>query len=231
MFAKILYHLCPDLKFSKRSYAQCGEDLIVDFVLTNLKIKQPDYLDIGAHHPFYLSNTYFFYKEGATGVCIEPDPDLFFEMQKRRKRDLCIHAGVGITGATEAEFYVMSSKTLNTFSKMEAERLAGYGRQKIEKVIQVPLLPISKILEQHLLRVPNFVSLDVEGLDYDILKSLNLPEWRPEVFCIETITYTEDNTEEKENLIIEYMLSHEYMVYADTYINTIFVDKVKWMNR
>jgi hypothetical protein len=71
----------------------------------------------------------------------------------------------------------------------------------------------------------------VEGLDYEIIQSFNLIEWRPEVFCIETITYTEDNSEQKEYQIIEYMLEHGYMVYADTYINTIFVDKQKWKNR
>lgn len=231
MFSRVLQYICPDLKFSKSSYAQCGEDMIADFILTNLKINLPYYLDIGAHHPSYLSNTYFFYKKGATGVCIEPDPDLFAEIRKKRKRDLCINAGVGVTSATEADFYVMSSKTLNTFSKDEAERYQSYGRQKIEKVYQVPLLPIGEILEKHLLKVPNFVSLDVEGLDYEIIQAFNLRQWRPEVFCIETITYTEDNSEEKENDIICHMLNNEYMVYADTYINTIFVDRKKWRNR
>jgi FkbM family methyltransferase len=205
--------------------------MIVDFILSNLKIYLPYYLDIGAHHPSYLSNTYFFYKKGATGVCIEPDPELYAEMCKRRKKDLSIHAGIGGTGAREADFYIMSSRTLNTFSKIEAEHLCNYGSQKIEKICQIPLLPVSEILEKYLQRVPNFVSIDVEGFDQEIVQSFNLTEWRPEVFCIETITYSEDNTEQKENEIIEHMLKNEYMVYADTYINTIFVDRTKWRNR
>lgn len=231
MLSKFLYHFCPDLEFGKKSYSQCGEDLIVNFILTNLRIEQPYYLDIGAHHPYYLSNTYFFYKKGSVGVCIEPDPDLFVQICKERKKDTCINAGIGVGGASKENFYIMSSRTLNTFSKEEAERCQSYGKHKIEKIISIDLMPVSDILKNHLCGVPNFVSLDVEGLDYQIIRSFNLTKWRPEVFCIETITYTEDNTEEKEKQIIDYMLSQEYMVYADTYINTIFVDRKKWITR
>ncbi|MFM6249337.1 MAG: hypothetical protein ACKPEQ_09345, partial [Dolichospermum sp.] len=56
------------------SYSQCGEDLIINFIFNNLGIINPSYLDIGAHHPTYLSNTYSFYRKGCQGVCVEPDP-------------------------------------------------------------------------------------------------------------------------------------------------------------
>ena len=45
---------------SRRSYAQCGEDLIIDFLFATLKVPKVRYLDLGAHHPTYFSNTYFF---------------------------------------------------------------------------------------------------------------------------------------------------------------------------
>jgi hypothetical protein len=60
----------------KVSYSQSGEDVIVDFIFQILKIQKPSYLDVGAHHPSYLSNTYLFYQKGCQGVCIEPDPVL-----------------------------------------------------------------------------------------------------------------------------------------------------------
>ena len=61
-----------------------------------------------------------------------------------------------------------------------------------------------------------------------ILQDFNFKKFRPEVFCIETLTYTENNTETKLYALIEYMKAQDYFVYADTYINTIFVDKEKW---
>ncbi|MBA4389464.1 MAG: FkbM family methyltransferase [Syntrophus sp. (in: bacteria)] len=230
MLDRLLKYVRPNSD-GKTSYAQSGEDLIADFILTNLRINNPNYLDIGAHHPSYLSNTYFFYKKGSVGVCIEPDPELYAEIRKKRKNDLCINAGIGVNAASEADFYLMSTRTLNTFSKTEAERYQSYGRQTIEKVVKIPLMMINDILDNFIDKKLNFVSLDVEGLDYEIIKAFDFDKQRPEVFCIETITYTEDNSEEKEYPIIEYMLENSYMVYADTYINTIFVDKQKWKNR
>lgn len=230
MLDKLLKYVRPT-SYGKTSYSQSGEDLIADFILTNLRINNPNYLDIGAHHPTYLSNTYFFYKKGSVGVCIEPDPELYAEIRKKRKNDLCINAGIGVNSAAEESFFIMSTRTLNTFSKTEAERYESYGRQTIEKVVKIPLITISDILVNFMDKRLNFVSLDVEGLDYEIIKAFDFDKQRPEVICIETITYTEDNSEEKEYQIIEYMLEHSYMVYADTYINTIFVDKQKWKNR
>jgi len=230
MIKRILQLIDLDRKFEKISYAQCGEDLIIDFILSNLGIHKPYYLDIGAHHPSYLSNTYLFYKKGCLGVCIEPDPELFLLIRKRRRKDLIINAGVSLENKSEADFYVMSSRTLSTFSKQEADKLQNWGRQKIEKICQIPLVPVNDIIKK-LSKVPNFISLDVEGLDFAILKSFDLSNWRPEVFCVETITYSENNTEQKETEIIKYMINRGYMVYADTYINTIFVDKDKWKKR
>ena len=47
-------------QFLKKSYSQCGEDLIVKFIFDILNIKNPSYIDIGAHHPNYISNTALF---------------------------------------------------------------------------------------------------------------------------------------------------------------------------
>lgn len=216
---------------ANKSYSQCGEDLIIDFIFTALKIPNPAYLDIGAHHPTYLSNTYYFYRKGSKGVCIEPDPVLFKEIKKKRKKDVCLNVGIGIDQQNQADFYIMSSKTLNTFSKEEAERYQSYGNQKIERIVQIPLVSVNDVLSQHFTFCPNFVSLDIEGLEFEILKTFNFIRFRPEVFCIETLTYTEDKSERKIKEVIDYMHSNDYFTYADTYINTIFVDKKAWGNR
>lgn len=189
------------------------------------------YLDIGAHHPFHLSNTALFYEKGFNGVCIEPDPILFKKIQKYRKRDICLNIGVGLEEREiEADFFIMSSRTLNTFSREQAIEYEAYGNQKIEEVRKISLQHINCILKQFS-RKPNFVSLDVEGMDYKILKTFDFKRYRPEVFCLETLTYTEDQTERKITEIIDLMDYNGYMVYADTYINTIFVDELVWKNR
>lgn len=212
------------------SYSQSGEDLLVEQVFMILGRKRICYLDLGANHPTRFSNTYLFYQKGGTGVCVEPDPTLQPLFKRWRNRDTLLTCGVGLEEG-EADFYVMTTNTLNTFSKEEAERYQGYGRQKIERVIKLPLKPVNTILSEYFKACPNFVSLDIEGLDFQILRSLDFERWRPEVFCVETLTYTENKTERKLSEIVEFMKDHGYMVYGDTYINTIFVDCQAWENR
>jgi hypothetical protein len=141
---------------------------------------------------------------------------------------------VGVTPAAKANFYIMTTRTLNTFSKEEAERYQSYGNQKIEIVIEIPLLNLEDILRKYFHPCPDFISLDAEGLDLAILKSLDLNRFRPAVFCIETIKYTEDKSELKNLKILEIsdiMESQGYMTYADTHINTIYVDAEAFKNR
>lgn len=217
--------------YCKISHAQCGEDLILDHLFSWLKIDNPTYLDIGAHHPMYLSNTYYFYQKGCHGVCVEPDPVLFTEIAEKRPNDICLNVGVGVSSQDKAPFYIMTASTLNTFSEEEARRCESYGQVRIEKIMDVPLVSVNEILAVNFAQCPHFVSLDVEGLDLDIVRSFDFAAYRPQVFCIETITYTQNNTEVKIKEIIDYMESKDYFVYADTYINTIFVDRNVWNSR
>lgn len=221
------------VEFQKVSYSQTGEDIIIDFIFGQLGILQPTFLDIGAHHPFFINNTFFFSKKGCYGVNIEPDPFLIKAFEEYRPLDKNLNVGVGYAkNIQEADFYIMSSKTLNTFSKEEAERYQGYGTYKIEDIFKVSLVPCNQIIDEYFgSKAPNFITIDVEGLDFEILRSFNFDRFRPEVFCIETLTYTEDKSEKKLIDIINYVCSKDYMVFADTYINTIFVEKSSWHKR
>jgi FkbM family methyltransferase len=213
------------------SYSQCGEDLIVDFIFTQLNIKNFKYLDLGTHHPIYINNTFLFYKKGLTGVCVEPDLSLYRKIKGKRKNDVCLNIGVGIKNEI-TDFFILSSKSLSTFSKEDAIRISLNKTHNIEKIIQVELKTISTILSENFINTyPNFVSIDIEGLDYLILQTFDFTKYRPEVFCIETLTYTENASEEKISEITKFMEKKGYFVYADTYINTIYVEKKSWEKR
>lgn len=189
-----------------------------------MSVGEPSYLDIGAHDPVMYNNTYLFYEKGSSGVNVEPDPECFLKLASQRPRDVNLNVGVGSHEGT-FNYYVMTSRSLNTFSKAEAKRYEIYGKQKVEVV------NVNTILNEYFEPGPNFVSLDVEGLEMEILESFDFEASRPEVFCIETLTYTEDNTEEKVVDIIEYMKEMDYIVHSDTYINTIFVDRESWLKK
>lgn len=210
----------------KTSYAQCGEDLIIQFIFGWLKITKPTYLDIGAHHPTWLSNTYLFYRNGSSGVCIEPDPECYDAIKRKRKRDICLNVGIGTDDRKYADFFVMTARTLNTFSREEAERSQNtriFGEQRIEKIIQIPIQTVNDILEEYFPDGVNLISLDVEGMDFEIIRTFNFDRFRPEVFCIETLRPEDQGSLSKNESLISFMTANGYMVYADTYINTIFV--------
>ena len=214
---------------ARHSYAQAGEDLIVDFIAKAMEIDDVTYLDIGAHHPTQFSNTYLFYKRGFRGVLVEPDPELMASIRTARPRDVCIEAGVGVQAATTAQFFVMSTRTLNTFSEAEAKRYEAMGTQRIEKVLLVPLVMLDDIFaDRFSAREPTFVSIDIEGLDFEVLSTLNLNKYRPPIVCIETLQYSETREETKDARIAQLMSDNGYFVYGDTYINTIFVDIDRW---
>jgi|LakMenEpi03Aug12_release.lakeMendotaPanAssembly.Ray.scaffolds.fasta_scaffold24082_5 FkbM family methyltransferase len=212
----------------KYSYSQCGEDLIVRHIFDSLKKDKITYLDVGAHHPFHLSNTAFFYQSGSRGINIEPNPFLFNEFKQWRGNDINLNIGVG-TESAHLDFYVMDSPLLSTFSEIEAKNLVHTYNRKIERKFPVSVLPISSIIEEYSSSsFPDFLSLDVEGLDEAIIKSLPLNNYKPAVICVETISYSQSRAGVKNNEILEYLKANNFLVYADTNINTIFVDREVW---
>ena len=113
----------------KLSYAQAGEDCIVYLALYLLGIHKPTYLDIGAHHPTSLSNTYFFYRRGCRGICVEPDPKYARLFHRKRRRDLFLPVAVSTGEETEADFYMMKQHALNTLSRESALALEQNGEK------------------------------------------------------------------------------------------------------
>ncbi|HQZ75889.1 MAG TPA: FkbM family methyltransferase, partial [Chitinophagaceae bacterium] len=154
-------------------------------------IKNPTYLDIGANHPIALSNTYRLYTLGCRGVLIEPNPFLYKKLLQKRKGDKCINIGIAFDENTEADFYIFPEKYhgLNTFSKKEADFWTNtgneeIGKQNIEKIIRIPLVNINEIMGEYFTPYPNFVSIDVEGLDLQIVKTIDFENfWRKSGFA------------------------------------------------
>lgn len=211
----------------KKSYAQCGEDLILRYVFDVLKVHKPTYLDIGAHHPTFLSNTYLFYLGGSTGVSIEPDPVLWARINRKRRRDHNLNVGVAATKG-EMTLYVFSSRTMNTFSANEARLYQEQGAVLLQTRL-VPVITVSEAINQFFPEAaPDFVSVDVEGMDLEILRAFDFDKTRPIAFCVETITYSKGGGGAKIAEIDDLMHTHGYFRYADTYINSIYVEESKW---
>ena len=211
------------------TYSQCGEDLIIDRALRDLGITRPTYVDVGAFHPRELNNTALFYRRGLSGVCVEPDPDLIAVIARERARDICVNAGISSGESAAADFFVMSVRSLSTFSRERAHQLESSGECRIEKTLRIPLLTLNRLFEQALGGAPNLVSIDAEGLDLEVLLSMDYDRFRPQVLCVETLRYSDTRRGESKTLEIAAFLNEKgYFSYADTRVNTIFVDAKAW---
>lgn len=212
------------MEFAQPSFAQQGEDLIIYNLFQNhLKINKPSYIDIGAYHPIYSNNTFLLYLQGSRGVLVEPNPAYTKLLKSIRKEDTVLNIGIGITDEKEADYYVFNkSSQLNTFSKERADKyIEEYGPNVLKEVLKMPLVNINEVLEQNFTKGPNLFSIDVEGLDLDILKTLDFGRFRPDLFCVES---SEFGTFKINNEVSDFMQTNGYTICASTYVNTIFVD-------
>ena len=212
------------------SYSQAGEDRVLYFLLRDkgINIQKMSYLDIGTNYPDECNNTYLLYTMGARGVCVEADEGLIEQIKKVRPEDKTLNIGVSIEESKLADFYVFENAGHNTFDKEEAEKKAVYD--KIIKVVKVPLQNINDLIRDNFKKYPLFLSLDIEGLDLKVLESLDYKKYPIPVMCVETCEFSMTHIRPKNNEIRDYMLSQNYEVYADTYINTIFVNKEWFYN-
>ncbi|MBA4066537.1 MAG: FkbM family methyltransferase [Isosphaera sp.] len=204
------------------SYAQSGEDLVVSFIFEYVlpDLKKITYLDIGAAHPYVINNTYLFYSRGGRGVLVEPNPDLTTVLRKERPDDKVLEVGIGTSDEKDVDFYVMNNPDLSTFDKGRAEELAR-GGDKIVNVIKRRLVNVNNVMAEHFNGAPDFFSMDIEGLDLAVLKTIDFTKYRPKVICIETITVNGTYVPEIRN----FLLSKDYVVRGETLPNTIFLDK------
>ncbi len=206
------------------SFSQVGEDIIIKTLLKDLGIKSPQYLEIGSNHPIVDNNTYLFYLTGGKGVCVEPDKVLYDLIKQRRSNDIVLNVGVGINGMTEADFYSFPQPYTgwNTFSKAEADKRVAEAGINFLEVRKVKMLGVNTLIDTYFKSGVDVMSLDVEGLDLAIIKELDFTLHQPKIICIETVLFNNTHKKVKNQELIDYILGKGYLIYADTYINTIF---------
>jgi len=218
----------PDpLYEGRRSFAQQGEDLILYNLLHHeLKLETPTYLDIGAGDPVLSNNTYALYCTGSRGVLVEPNPMLVEKLKAVRPGDVVVAAGIGVKATTEADYYVIRGRwPLNTFSREDVAELRRQSTEDpVEKVIKMPLMQINRLIADHFQHAPDLLSIDIEGMDLAVLRSLDFRAHRPAAICAETKKpwMSHDRTP-----IARLLRPKGYVACAGSLYNTIFVDRAR----
>jgi FkbM family methyltransferase len=214
-------------KLYSKSYSQCGEDMVVKCILPPLvKDKKWSWIDIGANHPVKFNNTAFFYEQGYHGINIEADPKLIRNFYNKRRNDMNLNIAIADKSGV-MDFYLMDNPTLNTLSAEEAHECEKFG-YKIKEVIPIKTLTVREVLKKYCDGVfPDFLSLDAEGYDLIILKSIDWEKSGPKIICVENIPFCPSLknyfASMQENDLSKYLESKNYSIMAFTLVNTIFV--------
>lgn len=172
-------------QFAHLAYGQEGEDLLLNRYFswkTN-----GFYVDVGAHHPQRFSNTYFFYKLGWRGINIDAMPGSMAPFQELRSRDINLEQPIS-DKEQNLTFYIFNDPALNGFSdQLSVERQNEQFFIKETKTLKTK--PLSEVLDQYLPpgQTIDFLSVDVEGLDLQVLKSNNWEKYRPEFVLAECL--------------------------------------------
>ena len=217
---KIVARCLSGIKFAKIGYSQEGEDIVIDRFL-NYK-KSGFFIDIGAHHPIYLSNTYRFYLRGWRGINVDAMPGSMKIFNKIRPFDINIE--VPVSDKEEVlRYYIFNDPALNTFSEEEATKKNNLGNYRITQTIMLKTLTLERILDMHLKpgQKIDFLSIDVEGLDLKVLVSNNWKKYRPELVLIESLNKEHDINSVSTDPINLFMNQTGYHLVAKT-LNTLF---------
>lgn len=213
--------------YYSKSYSQCGEDMVIKSILAPpSKNKKWLWIDIGANHPSRLSNTAFFYGQGRHGINIEADPKLIREFYDKRKKDINLNAAIADKPG-EMDFYLMDSPGLNTLSAKDARENEKLGH-KIIGIVPIKTMTVAEVLEKYCDGVfPDFLSLDAEGYDLTILKSICWEKTYPKIICVENIPYLPKLKNYfwsmQKSEISAYLETKNYSIIAFTLINAVFV--------
>jgi FkbM family methyltransferase len=205
--------------YARESFSQEGEDLILERFLENRE--RGFYVDIGAHHPKRISNTYRLYRRGWRGINVDATPGSMERFKRVRPRDINIEAAVSAT-AQELMFYVFDLPELNTLDKnLAIERVNQ--RHPIVSEVPVSTCSLAELLDRHMPRntAIDLLNIDVEGFDYDVLRSNDWKRYAPEfifVECLEALSLNQAQTDP----VAKFLLEQQYSIVAKTRHTVLF---------
>ena len=167
--------------YKKKSYSMEKEDLEINKFLK--RIDNGFYVDVGGCHPTHRNNTYLLYKKNWRGINIDLSKfsiDLFNYI---RPDDINLNIAVSNKEGAITYYFQKKLSQLNTIKKNIAEkRMQGEIREQ-----QISSSRLTSILDKTKFknRKIDFLNIDAEGADYDVLKSLDFNIYRPRLICVE----------------------------------------------
>jgi FkbM family methyltransferase len=205
------------------TYASHGEDSICVAVLERLGIKHGSYLEVGAYHPSIASNSALLNELGWNGALVEPNPFMANLLREARPGDAVFEFACGNNG--EATLHMFSDwASSNSMDEDFAAKISSGQGIEVARTIKVKVKTVSEVIRLMELQgfdKPEVVSIDVEGMDFEVLSTFDFDYWKPTIFVIEDIDLDLSNV--AGSSIYRFMIRNGYRMISHALISSIYV--------
>lgn len=199
------------------SHGQTGEDKIISEFFLN---EDFTYIEIGSGEPVLRSNSYLFYKSGKSGILVDPLRSNRILSAIIRPRDTFIQRLVGMTPGIRT-FWEFQDYEYSSMDRDVVSELVKSGKAKIKSTKKVKIVTLREVVEKlSSPSMPWFLSVDVEGADFEVIKSYNFSQNRPRVICIEDHEYLKNGS----SLQHDYLTNLNYKRVNQTSLSIIYFD-------
>ena len=182
------------LFYKRKNYSQFDEDLFIANFFSNKK--NGKFVDLGAFHPIRYNNTHLLYKKGWSGTNIDLNPVAIDMFNIARNKDINICALMSEKSDVEKTVYYE-----HNFSAVNSLILT----KGLKKVLKKEMTMKTKTFDDLVDHEFDFLNIDLEGHDYEVLKNIDLKKYVPKLICIEIL----ENSNDKEK-IFSYMKEHNF---------------------
>ena len=212
-------------------YSQDGEDMcLYSYILEGKPDYKGFYVDIGALDPYRFSNTCVFYQQGWRGINIDATPGSMKKFDKERPNDINIETVVSDKSGQKVSYFIFNEPALNCFDKNRLKVVESNPNYKLleEKVLETKT--INEILDENLPKGQkiDFITIDIEGIDVAVIRSLDYKKYAPDYFIIEELDYQKDDfVNYSASPIYKFLSKKGYIVVAKTKRSVIYAKKKK----
>ena len=225
---KFLYFFYQFLKTKKiqnnrKFYSNWGLDLMADDFFK--KKTKGIYIDVGCHHPFLNNNTYRLYKRGWRGINIDLDFNSIDMFNFFRQSDLNVQSAISDTEEEKDFFFFHNRSAINTLSKSSGNKAKEI--KKINTITLNSLIENSKFKDNKI----DFLSIDVEGHELNVLKGFDIKKYKPNLIILEFIDpninefYHQKIENITNSLLYKYMDNNDYKLINWIHDDLVFVPK------
>ena len=211
-----------NFKFFFRA-SQFGEDKKIIKLFD--KNKKGTYVDVGCFHPTRQNNTYLMYKLGWGGVNIDLNPLTIELFKVARPNDINICAAVSNSNGVKNLFFDHDLSSLNTISKNHTLYIEKAFATKDLKKKKIKTTTLDNLLKKEKISKIDFMNIDIEGHELEVLKTFNFKHFDIRVICIEIVNYDYYSKSIKinKNEIFKLLKKNNYTLKFNTVVNYIFI--------